>query len=299
MTPHSNDQMEERGVSQETINCFDQRGARAQVRVRFEDPLASRTRAMWTAGDLVPIARSYSAGAAQFIARLGIVRGDTVLDVACGTGNLAIPAARSGARVYGVDIAPYVIAQARLEARAAGCQVDFDVASAESLPFMDGLFDTTVTMFGAMFSPRPEVAASELIRVTREGGRVAMANLMPQGFIGQLFGAHYAALPPAPDVRNPLDWGQEENVRAFFGDFATLTFARRTMDLRFPMPPAAASAMFASNYGPTVATLDALGASEARELRGEIARLFRLHNRATDGTTSVSAAFLEVQARVA
>src|SRR5688572_32048428 len=116
-------------MTQETINCFGSRGKYAEVRVTSDDALSTRTRAIWTSGDLLPIARSYAAGAAEFIARLGVHRSETVLDVACGTGNLAIPAAKTGARVYGIDIAPYVIAQARLEARAAGANVDFSVGN--------------------------------------------------------------------------------------------------------------------------------------------------------------------------
>ena len=285
---------------QENVNCFDARGSYAEVRVKAEDSFATRTRAIWSAGDLVPIARSYAPGAEQFIKRLGIDRSDTVLDVACGTGNLAIPAAKTGARVFGIDIAPYVIAQARLEARAAGATVDFNVGNAESLAFMDGLFDTTVTMFGAMFATRPEVTATEMIRVTRQGGRVAMANWTPEGITGQFVRAHLSAAPLPAGAGNPMDWGEEEKVRALLGDFvSSVTFARRTIDLRFPMPPTAVAKLFASCYGPTVTTLEALDSRDAREFRSEMARLFQLHNVATDGTTVVLAEFLDVQARVA
>ena len=283
-----------------SVTCFDRRGTFAEVRVRSDDSPSTRTRAIWMTGDLVPIARSYATGAEQFIKRLGVGPGDTVLDVACGTGNLAIPAARAGARVYGIDIAPYVIAQARLEARAAGAKVDFDVGNAESLPFMDGLFDATVTMFGAIFSARAEATAAELIRVTRSGGRVAMANLTPNGFAGQYTHAHHAVLPPPPETRRPLDWGQEDTVRALFGHFvSSLTFATRSIELRFPMPPSAVSKLFVTCYGPTVKTLEALHPGDARDLRNEISRLVHLHNRATDGTTRVPVEFLDVQARVA
>ena len=287
-------------MTQESITCFDNRGKYSEVRVKSEDSLTARTRAIWTSGDLLPIARSYAAGAQEFITRLGVHRSESVLDVACGTGNLAIPAAKTGAHVRGIDIAPYVIAQARLEARAAGAKVDFNVGNAESLPFADRLFDTTVTMFGAMFAPRPEVTASELVRVTRDGGRVAMANWTPSGFAGQFFRAHLAVSPFPPYVRNPLEWGQEEKVRALFGDFvSSLTFARRTIDLRFPMPPSSVSRLFATCYGPTVAALETLDPLDGKDFRDEMSRLFDLHNRATDGSTIVSAEFLHVLARVA
>jgi ubiquinone/menaquinone biosynthesis C-methylase UbiE len=286
-------------MTQESVTCFDNRGTYAEVRVKSEDSLTTRIRAIWTSGDFLPIARSYARGAEEFITRLGVHRSETVLDVACGTGNLAIPAAKTGARVYGIDIAPYMIAQARLEARAAGASVEFNVGNAESLPFMDRLFDTTVSMFGAMFSPRPQATASELVRVTRDGGRVAMANWTPGGFAGQFFRAHLSVSPLPPNVRNPLDWGHEEKVRALFGDFvSSLTFARRRIELRFPMPPSAVSRLFATSYGPTVAALETLDALAAEDFRDEMSRLFHLHNRATDGTTSVCAEFLDVLVRV-
>ena len=286
-------------MAQETLT-FDNGGTSAAVRVKVEDSLTTRTRAIWTAGDLLPIARSYAAGADAFITRLGVHRSETVLDVACGTGNVAIAAAKTGARVYGIDIAPNVIAQARLEARAAGVTVDFNVGNAEWLPFIDGMFDTTVTMFGAMFAPRPEAVVWELVRVTRDGGRVAMANWKASGFAGQFFRAHLSASPLPHHIRNPLDWGREEKVRELFGDFvSSLTFATRTIELCFPMPPSGVSNLFATSYGPTVAALETLDAHDAKDFRDELCRLFRLHNRATDGTTSVCAEFLEVLARVA
>ena len=130
-----------------------------------EDPLTARARAVWTSGNFLPIAYSIAAGAQDFIGRLAIRRGEAVLDVACGTGNLAIPAARAGARVTGIDIAPNLIAEAQLEARTAGVQVTFEVGDAEALPYEQGQFDTTVTMFGAMFAYRPERAAAELVRL--------------------------------------------------------------------------------------------------------------------------------------
>src|SRR6266545_3214681 len=129
---------------------------RGEVRPWSEDPLTARARSVWTSGDFLPIAKSFASGAEEFITRLALRPGESVLDVACGTGNLAIPAARAGARVSGIDIAPNLIAQARLEARTAGCVIAFEVGDAEALPYGDGQFDTTVTMFGSMFAYRPD-----------------------------------------------------------------------------------------------------------------------------------------------
>lgn len=265
-----------------------------------EDPLTARARSVWTAGDFLPIARSFASGAEDFIARLALRRGESVLDVACGTGNLAIPAARAGARVIGLDIAANLIAQARLEARAAGCVIAFEVGDAEAIPYDDGHFDTTVSMFGAMFAYRPDRAAAELLRVTRPGGRVAMANWTPEGVVGEVLRAHTSLVPPPPGVPSPLAWGEEATVRVRFGDRVTsLTFTKRTVQLRFPFPPAAVTELFATYYGPTVATLRATDPGGASRLRDELTRLFRRHNLATDGTTALAGEYLDVQARVA
>jgi SAM-dependent methyltransferase len=265
-----------------------------------EDALTARARTIWTAGDFLPIARSFAAGAVEFIDRLALRVGETVLDVACGTGNLAIPAARAGARVSGVDIAPNLIAEARQEARAAGVTVAFEVGDAEALPYDDDRFDTTVTMFGSMFAFRPARAAAELLRVTRPGGRVAMANWTPEGFIGKLLRAHVAVVPPPPGVPSSLEWGKEAVVRERFGDGVTsLVCTRRTLEFRFPFAPAAVTELFATSYGPTVMTLRATDPAGASRLRDEITRLFAEHNLATDGTTIVPSEYLDVQARVA
>jgi ubiquinone/menaquinone biosynthesis C-methylase UbiE len=273
---------------------------RSEIPAWSEDPLTARARSVWTAGDFLPIARSFAPGAEEFITRLELRPGESVLDVACGTGNLAIPAARAGARVSGIDIAPNLIAEARLEARRAGQVIAFEVGDAEALPYADGQFDTTVTMFGAMFAYRPERAAAELLRVTRSGGRVAMANWTPEGFIGKLLRAHTTLVPPPSGVPSPLGWGEEDVVRGRFGDgVASLACSRRTLELRFPFPPAAVTELFASCYGPTVTTLRATDPEGASRLREELTRLFQQHNLAGDGTTAVAGEFLEVRARVA
>src|SRR5437773_12513053 len=136
-------------MSSESIRAASS-GTRAEVPAWSEDPLTARARSVWTSGDFLPIARSFAPGAEELIARLALRPGESVLDVACGTGNLAIPAARAGACVSGIDIAPNLIAQARHEARSAGLGIAFEVGDAEALPYADGQFDTTVTMFGAM-----------------------------------------------------------------------------------------------------------------------------------------------------
>ena len=211
-----------------------------------------------------------------------------MLDVACGTGNLAIPAARAGARVTGIDIAPNLIAAgAARGAGAPACAIAFEVGDAESLPYVDGQFDTTVTMFGAMFAYRPARAAAELLRVTRPGGRVAMANWTPEGFIGQMLRAHAAIVPPPPGVPSPLEWGKEDVVRARFGDGVTLAHLH---------PADAGASLPVSARGRDGAVRDLLRA-HGHDAPGDRSRRVRAgsatsspgcsseHNLATDGTT--------------
>ncbi len=287
-------------MSSDKSPCAGGPGTTGMVRPWSEDPLTARARSVWTSGDFLPIARSFTPGAEEFIARLALRPGESVLDVACGTGNLAIPAARAGACVTGIDIAPNLVAQARLEARIAGCVVAFEVGDAEALPYVEDQFDTTVTMFGAMFAYRPERAAEELLRVTRPGGRVAMANWTPEGFVGQMLRAHAARVPPPSGVPSPLEWGEEGVVRARLGGgVASVTCTRRTLELRFAFPPAAVTELFATCYGPTVATLRASDPDGASRLRGELTRLFQQHNVGTDGRTTVVGEYLDVQARIA
>jgi SAM-dependent methyltransferase len=264
-----------------------------------EDPLTALARTVWSAGDYLPIGRSYQAGAEAFVSRLALRPTEAVLDVGCGTGNVAVPAARAGARVWGIDLAPNLIAEARLEARTSGLPITFDVGDAESLPYADERFDTVVTMFGAMFAYRPERVARELIRVTRRGGRIAMANWTSEGLIGRLWRAH-AALTPDPDgVPSPFRWGDEATVAARLERrLAAMTCTRRTIELRFLFPPAAVTELFAVSYGPTVTALRTLDPDGACRLRAALTRLFNDHNLADDGTTTLAGEYLDVEARV-
>ena len=280
--------------------CLDGRGASGDVRNWSEDPLTARSRAIWTGGDYHPIARSYLGATREFVARLSLKPGETVLDVACGTGNACIPAAETGARVTGIDIAPNLIARARQEARDAGVPIVFEVGDAEALCLADHQFATTISMFGAMFAARPDRVTPELLRVTERGGRVAMANWIADGWIGEMRDIHVALGPPPGDLPNPFDWGDAAIVRERLGGLVSaLTCARQTMEFRFPFPPAAVTEVFATSYGPTVAMLGGAEPGEASRLRQQITQLFVDHNRADDGTTVLAGAYLDVQARVA
>ena len=263
------------------------------------DPLNERVRATWTSGDFGRIAKGYERGAAEFIARLELEAGESLLDVACGTGNLSLPAARAGAAVTGVDLAPNLVAQARANAAAEGLAIAFDVGNAEQLPYADGTFDTVVTMFGAMFAARPERAAAELLRVTRPRGRVAMANWTPTGFIGEMLKTTVRYVPAPSGIPSPLLWGTEDAVRARLGEgCSSVTFARRLMTFEYPVDPAGVVSLFRLWYGPTLRAFAALDDAGREGLRLDLERLWADHNRATDGTTRVESEYLEVVAVV-
>ena len=178
------------------------------------EAVKARQKATWESGDFGKIARTIEHVAEEFMERQPLQPGAHVLDVACGTGNLAVLAARRGCVVSGLDIATNLIDQARTRAAAEGLVADFREGDAEALPFADCQFDLVVSMFGVMFTPRPNVATAELLRVTRPGGRIALANWTPEGFIGKMFNVFKAHLPPPPaGVPSPMSWGNETTVR--------------------------------------------------------------------------------------
>ena len=261
------------------------------------DPITERVRLTWTAGDFGRIARGYGRGAAEFMGRLGFARGERVLDVACGTGNLAMPAARIGAAVTGVDIAANLIAQARTRAAAERLLVRFDVGDAEQLRYEDASFDTVVTMFGVMFAARADRAAAELLRVTRPGGRIALASWTPGSFIGEVFRTTASYVAPAPNVPSPLLWGTEDAVRARLGDAVeSIRFTRRLIALEYPMSPAEVVSYFRLWYGPTLRAFAVLDDVSRQALRRDLEKLWTDHNRSKDGTTRVQSEYLEVVA---
>jgi SAM-dependent methyltransferase len=198
-------------------------------------------KATWEAGDFGQIARAIEDAAAEFMAGLPLSAGMRVLDSACGTGNLAVHAARAGCEVHGVDIARNLLSQARANAASEGLSIDYREGDVEALPYEAGAFDLVVSMFGVMFAPRPEIVAAELARVTKPGGRIALANWTPQGFVGKTFATFQKHLRKPTGLPSPMTWGEEETVRERLGHgFTELSFTRRIALMRYPFPPAEA-----------------------------------------------------------
>ncbi len=261
------------------------------------EQLKTRLRATWVAGDFAEIAKAIEKGALEFVERLDVKRGVRVLDVACGNGNTAIPAARSGASVTGVDIAPYLIEQAVVRAEREGVAADFDIGDVEKLPYEDASFDVVLTMFGAMFAPRPDVTASELKRVCRSGGSIAMANWTPSGFIGEMFKTTGKHVKPPAGMPSPLLWGDEKTVEERFADgVADLRFVRKKIDFVFLMSPVEVVEHFRMYYGPTQKAFEALDERGQAALREDLEDLWTEHNRVSDGSTRVESEYLEVKA---
>lgn len=261
------------------------------------EALKTKLKATWISGDYGRIAASFARGAAEFVGRLDLKPGMRVLDVACGSGNQSIPAARAGADVTGVDIAPNLLEQARNRAAGEGLEIQLDEGDAENLPYRDADFDVAMTMFGAMFAPRPARVAAELARVCRPGGRIVMANWTPAGFAGQMFkiiGRHVA--PPA-GMPSPLLWGDEAVVtERLGGGVSEINFERRSILFSFPFGVAETVQFWREFYGPVHKAFAALPPEGREALREDLEKLWAENNLSDDGTTRVRSEYLQVTA---
>lgn len=254
----------------------------------------------WMAGDFGVVAKTISGSGEEFIARLAIPAGTKVLDVACGTGNTALPLARAGTVVTGVDIATNLLDQARERAAAEGLTVTFDEGDAESLPYADASFDAITTMFGAMFAPRPALVASEFARVLKPGGLLAMANWNPTSFSGRMFkvGSHHVA--PPPGVAPPVLWGEDATVRErlapFFSQIETQMIP---IDFNMPVHPAGAVDFFRKFFGPTQMAFARLDEAGQAAMRDDLIELWSSANvsPSPETQTLVKNEYLQITAR--
>ncbi len=263
--------------------------------------LKDKHRAMWALGD-------YTAVATEIIPELGEVLvkscqlepGVRVLDVAAGSGNAAIPAARAGARVVASDLTPELLESGRRSAAELGLDMEWRVADAETLPFADGDFDAVLSCVGVMFAPHHQASADELVRVCRPGGTIGLVNWTPEGFIGQMFATMKPyAPPPPPGAQPPPLWGSEDHVRSLLGDRVTDVVAeRRTVRVEEFEKPEDFRDYFKTNYGPTIAVYRAIADDEARvlELDNALAELGRRFDQG-DGSTVLEWEYLLLTAR--
>jgi len=257
-------------------------------------------RATWMAGDFGVVAKTIEGDAEAFISRLLIAPKDRVLDVACGTGNTAIPLARRGAVVTGVDIAPNLLMQARERAAVEGLAITFDEGDAEQLPYPDASFDAIITMFGAMFAPRPELVAAEFARVLKPGGLLAMANWNPASFSGQMFKVGAKHVPPPPGIPPPVLWGDDATVRRrLAASFEEIKTELIPIDFDLPTDAAGAVSFFRKYFGPTQMAFSRLDESGQAALAADLEFLWASANIAADPTRQVLLhnEYLQVTAR--
>lgn len=259
----------------------------------------ARQKATWESGDFGQVAKFITPVAEQFMSRIELRPGMKVLDAACGTGNLAVIAARRGCFTSGLDIASNLIAQARERARRESLDIEFTEGDAEAMPYPDASFDVVVSMYGVMFAPRPERVVNELQRVVKPGGLIALANWTPSGFIGKMFVVFARHLPPPAGLPSPLLWGDETVVRERFnGAIAELRLTRQTARMRFPFDAAGTVDFFRRYYGPTLRAFGALAPDRQAALMLDLVALQAQHNVATSPSeTDTPSEYLEVHAR--
>jgi len=262
------------------------------------DAIKAKMKATWMDGDYARFATYMAPGARKILAEWKMERGERLLDVGCGAGQTAIPAAHRGLRVHGIDIASNLVSHARRRATEEGVEALFEEGDVEELPFPDASFDVVISLIGAIFAPRPELAAAELARVCRAGGRLYMANWTAGGMVGQMFKTIAGQVPPPPGVPSPMLWGDEETVlKRLAGRFSEIRLTRKVYPAwQFPFAPSDVVAFFRTNYGPVKRAFEALDTAGQRSLHAGLEAVFSAHNSAGDGATELTAEYLEVTA---
>jgi len=261
-------------------------------------------KALWEKGDFTRVARSMRESGEELVGKLGISDGLKVLDLGCGDGTTAVPEAQLGADVLGVDIASNLVAAGNERAKALGLDnLSFQEGDASDLSELaDEQFDLVVSIFGAMFAPKPFDVAAEMVRVTKPGGRIVMGNWIPGDptLVAQILKISSAYSPPPPEgFVSPMTWGVEENVVERFTKAGIpaegISFERDTYTFKSEASPTELVADFRTYYGPTMNAFEAAGADgREAQLQAELDDLFTRQNTSADGGTSIPATFLRV-----
>ena len=261
-----------------------------------------RHRAMWASGDYPAVVRDLITPLGEVLVEAaGVQEGRSVLDVAAGTGNAAIPAALRGARVVASDLTPELCTVGRREAETRGLDLFWHEGDAEDLPYDDAEFDVVMSCVGVMFAPRHQVAAQELVRVTRPGGTIAVLSWTPRGFIGEMFGTMKPFAPPAPaGALPPPLWGDAEHVVQLLGDAVEdVAWERRELVVDHFANADAVLDYFKRCYGPTIAVYRSLEHEPGRtaELDAALRALMQRHLVESDGRPTMRWEYLVLTAR--
>jgi ubiquinone/menaquinone biosynthesis C-methylase UbiE len=256
--------------------------------------LKTRQQAAWSSGDYAIVGTTLQIVGEELCEALDIRSGQKVLDVAAGNGNISLAAARRFCNVVATDYVPSLLDRARERASAERLDIEFREADAEALPFKDGSFDVAVSTFGVMFVADHDRAANELVRVTRRGGKIGMANWTPEGFIGQLFKTIGKHLPPPPGAKSPALWGTRARIGEMFEAHSTsIKSAQRNFVFRYRSADHWLE-IFKTYYGPVLKTFAGLDPAGQKALEIDLIDLIARFNRSGDATMVVPSEYLEI-----
>jgi ubiquinone/menaquinone biosynthesis C-methylase UbiE len=268
----------------------------AQPQVPDLSAIKDRQQKTWASGNYARIGDTLVIMGELLCEAVDVHAGDKVLDVATGSGNTAISAARRFCNVTGIDYVPGLIEHARKRAEAEGLQITFEVGDAEDLPYPDASFDVVLSTLGVMFAPDQEKTAEELLRICRPGGKIGLANWTPNGFIGHMFRTLGKHVPPPPGIKPPPLWGTEERLRELLGEgVASLQVRQRSYTWRYPSAKHFVE-YFRSYYGPTLKAFESLDAEGQEALAKDLEELLEHWNASEDATLIVPSEYLEAVA---
>lgn len=263
------------------------------------DVIKARQRDTWQDGNYAEFAKYMEAGALEIFHGWPIAKHQTLLDIGCGSGQTAIPAAKAGAHVTGIDIAENLIQHARKRAKDVQLEIRFDVGDAEDLPYSNNSFDVVISLIGAMFAPRPERVVSEVSRVLKTGGKLYMANWTPRSMPAKMFKCLSQFVPPPPGLISPVLWGDEETVKQrLSNDFENISLSRKIYpQWHYSFDASELASFFRAQFGPVKKAFDTIGPQQQTELRKRLQQIYLESSETTNGVLTITnGEYLEIAA---